>query len=188
MEVPSTILLEGASAFWTFLAIAVFGFVFLAASALFGDMFEHGDFSHDVGHDAGGHGGPSILSSRVVSGFVTAFGGFGAIGIRLGYGVGLSTAMGFGGGFVFAALVYFFTWFLFSQQASSLVEVKDLKGATAEVSVAIPPQGIGQVRCTMGGSVIEKIARSTDGGGIAANTSVKIEEVVGETLIVRRAE
>ena len=38
-----------------------------------------------------------------VSGFVTAFGGFGAIGMRLGYGVGLSTAMGFGGGFVFAA-------------------------------------------------------------------------------------
>src|SRR5207245_3696042 len=106
------------------------------------------------------------------------FGGFGAIGMRLGYGVGLSTAMGFGGGFVFAALVYLFTWYLFSQQASSLVEVKDLKGATAEVSVAIPPQGIGQVRCTMGGSVIERDEGSTDGGGRASKAGLKDEAAV----------
>ena len=95
--------LANTSAFVTFLAIAAFGFVFLIASSILGDVFEHGDF----GHDADGHGaGPSLLSSRILSVFVTAFGSFGAIGIHLGYGVGVSTAMGFGGGVLFAGVIY----------------------------------------------------------------------------------
>ena len=98
-------------------------------------MFDHGDF----GHDADGHGaGPSILSSRILSVFVTAFGSFGAIGIHLGYGVGVSTAMGFGGGVLFAGVIYVFASFLYSQQATSHVRTSDLVGNTAQVSVAIP--------------------------------------------------
>jgi membrane protein implicated in regulation of membrane protease activity len=178
------IILGSTSAFVTFLAIAVFGFVFLVAGALLGDLFEHGD----LGHDAGDHGGPSILSTRVLSGFVTAFGGFGAIGVHMGYGLGVSTAMGFGGGMLFAGLVYVFIWVLFSQQASSHVVIEDLVGKPAEVSVAIPKGGLGQVRCTCGDSVIEKIARAKDNEEIAANTLVTIEAIVGETVLVRRAE
>src|SRR5258708_5144880 len=103
------ILMESTSAFVTFLAIAVFGFIFVIASSVLGDVFDHGD----LGHDAGGHGaGPSVLSSRVVSVFVTAFGAFGAIGIHLGYGVGLSMAIGFGGGVLFAGVIYAFASFL----------------------------------------------------------------------------
>lgn len=178
------IILASTSAFVTFLAIAVFGFVFLLASAVLGDVFEHGDFAHDVGD----HGGPSILSTRVLSGFVTAFGGFGAIAIHLGYGLGTSTAMGFGGGVLFAGLIYLFIWGLFSQQASSHVVIGELVGKEAEVSVAIPKGGLGQVRCTLGDTVIEKIARAKDNQEIAANTVVKIEAIVGETVLVRRAE
>jgi hypothetical protein len=185
---PSTIILEGASTFWTFLAIAIFGFVFLAASAVFGDIFEHGDFGHDAGHDAGGHGGPSILSSRILSVFVTAFGSFGAIGTHLGYGLGTSTAMGFGGGVAFASVIYLFAWFLYGQQASSALRVGDLKGRTGHVSVAIPKGGLGQVRCTIGDTAIEKIARSVDGNEISENTLITVEDIVGETALVRRAE
>ena len=178
------IILGSTSAFITFLAIAVFGFVFLLASAVLGDIFEHGD----LGHDAGDQGGPSILSTRVLSGFVTAFGGFGAIAIHLGYGLGASTATAFGGGVLFAGLIYVFIWVLFSQQASSHIVIGDLVGKEAEVCVAIPKGGLGQVRCTMGDSVIEKIARAKDNQQIAANTVVKIESIVGETVLVRRAE
>jgi membrane protein implicated in regulation of membrane protease activity len=185
VEVLSTFILEGGSTFWTFLAIAVFGFVFLTASAVFGDIFDHGD----IGHDSDGHGGgPSILSSRVLSVFVTAFGSFGAIGTHLGYGLGLSLVMGFGGGVAFAAVIYFFAWFLFSQQATSTIRTGELKGRTGNVSVAIPKGGVGQVRCTVGDTAIEKIARSVDGGDIAENTLVKVEDIVGETVLVRRAE
>jgi len=178
------LLFIGISAFVTFLAIAAFGFVFLVASSILGDLLEHGDFGHDMdGHEAG----PSILSSRVLSVFVTAFGSFGAIGIHLGYGVGPSTAMGFGGGLVFATLIYLFAWFLYSQQASSHVRVGDLVGCTAEVSVAIPKGGLGQIRCTLGDTVLEKIARSKDNEAIPANTLVKVVAIIGEIVLVERA-
>jgi hypothetical protein len=58
----------------------------------------------------------------------------------------------------------------------------------AQVSVAIPKGGLGQIRCTLGESGIEKIARSVDGAEIPANTLVKVEAIVGETVVVRRAE
>ena len=179
------IIFAGVAPFVTFLAIAAFGFVFLLASAVFGDLFEHGDFDHDT--DVHG-GGPSILSGRVLSVFVTAFGAFGAIGIHLGYGVGPSTAMGFGGGLAFAAVIYLFASFLYSQQATSHIRVSELVGCTGEVSVAIPKGGLGQVRCTLGDTVIEKIARARDNQEIPANTLVKIEEIGGESVIVRRVE
>ena len=83
---------------------------------------------------------------------------------------------------------YLFASFLFSQQASSEIRVSDLAGSIAQVSVAIPRAGVGQVRCTLGESVVEKIARSQDGEQIPINTLVKIESVVGETVVVRRAE
>jgi membrane protein implicated in regulation of membrane protease activity len=178
------ILLAGTSAFVTFLAIAAFGFVFLVASAVLGDLFEHGDFAHD----ADIHGGPSVLSSRILSVFVTAFGCFGAIGIHLGYSLGVSTAMGFGGGLAFGAVIYFFASFLYSQQASSHTLIGDLVGQTGEVSVAIPKGGLGQVRCTLGDTVVEKIARARGNEEIPANTAVVIEAIVGETVLVRRAE
>ncbi len=172
------------SIFTTFLAIAVFGFVFVLGSAVFGDIFEHGDFAHDVD----GHGGPSLLSSRILSVFVTSFGCFGAVGSHLGWGVGPSTAMGFGGGVLFAGLLLLFARFLYGQQASSHVEPRDLIGKTAQVSVAIPKGGVGQVRCAWGDTAVEKIARGKEGEEIAVNTVVKIEEIVGETVLVRRAE
>jgi hypothetical protein len=179
------ILLVSTSAFITFLAIAAFGFIFVIASSILGDIFEHGDF----GHDADGHGGgPSILSSRVVSVFVTAFGSFGAIGIHLGYGVGLSTVMGFGGGVLFAGVIYLFATFLYGQQASSHVHINDLVGNTAQVSVAIPKGGMGQVRCTLGDTVIEKIARAANSEEIPLNTLVRIKVIAGEMVLVERAE
>ena len=179
------ILLASTSAFITFLAIAVFGFVFLIGSSIFGDMFEHGDFSHD----ADGHGtGPSLLSSRILSVFVTAFGSFGAIGIHVGYGVGVSTAMGFGGGVLFAGVIYVFASFLYSQQASSHVRTSDLVGSLAQVSVPIPQGGVGQVRCTLGDTVVEKVARAVNNQEIPVNTLVKIHSIVGEVVLVNRAE
>ena len=179
------ILLASTSAFITFLAIAVFGFVFLIGSSIFGDMFEHGDFDHDAdGHAAG----PSLLSSRILSVFVTAFGSFGAIGIHAGYGVGVSTAMGFGGGVLFAGVIYAYASFLYSQQASSHVRTSDLVGSMAQVSVAIPKGGMGQVRCTLGDTVVEKVARAANNEEIPANMLVKIQSIVGEVLLVDRAE
>jgi membrane protein implicated in regulation of membrane protease activity len=174
----------GISAFTIFLGIAAVGFLFLLVSLLFGGL-GHGDFSHgDVHGDVHGVG---FFSTRVLSVFITAFGGFGAIGTHLGFSIEVSTLLGLLGGVVFGGLIYLFASFLYSQQASSDIRVNELVGRTAQVSVAIPKDGLGQVRCSMGESVVEKLARTEDGAAIPANTSVKIESIVGETVLVRRA-
>jgi hypothetical protein len=176
------------SAFAIFLAIAAVGFLFLIISMLFGEIFGHGDIGAHGGDVHGDAHGVGFLNLRVLSVFVTAFGGFGAIGVHLGYRTEISTAIGLVGGFIFGGIIYLFASFLYGQQASSGVGVGELVGRTGQISVAIPAGGLGQVRCALGENVVEKLARTVDGGAIPANTSVKIESIVGETVLVRRAE
>jgi len=172
------------SAITVFLGIAAVGFLFLLISLIFGELFDlFGDFDHDWDHDLG-HGGPGFFSSRVLSVFITAFGGIGAIAVSRGYSIFASSLMGFAGGVLLATPVYIFARFLYSQQASSMVQVSDLIGRTAQVTVAIPRGNVGQIRCLLGNEVIEKTARSRDGSAIAFNSLVRVEELIGESVIV----
>ena len=172
------------TAFAVFLAIAAVGFVFLLISLLFGEIFEHlggGDFGHDLDH-----GGPGFFSTRILSVFVTAFGGFGAVGAYYGLSTLAASGLGFASGACFASLIYAFARFLYGQQASTEVRSADMVGQTARVVVAIPARGVGQVRCQVGEQLIDKIAQSRDDQPIPEHTTVRIDEVLGETLIVRR--
>ena len=176
-------LLPQVSAFTVFLGIAAVGFLFLLVSLIFGEVFEHfgdGHFEHDLGH-----GGPSIFSVRVLSVFITAFGGFGAIATHYGLNPLASSGIGFLSGVVFASTIYAFARFLFGQQASTEVRESDLAGRTARVVVAIPRDGVGQVRFRVGEELLDKVARSKDSGAISENTAVVIEAVLGEMVIVR---
>jgi membrane protein implicated in regulation of membrane protease activity len=170
------------SAFTVFLGIGAIGFVFLLVSLIFGELFEH--FDHSFDHDLD-HGGPSILSSRVLSVFVTAFGGFGALATSYGLGVPAATGVGFGSGVVFGSVIYYFAKFLYGQQATSHVRPSDLTGRTARVIVAIPAGGVGQVRINLVEDMIDKVARTKDGSPMPENSLVKVEEVMGEMVIVR---
>lgn len=172
------------TAFAVFLGIAGVGFVFLLISLLFGELFDHlggGDFGHDLDH-----GGPGFFSTRILSVFVTAFGGFGAVATHYGLSPLAASGIGFGSGAFFASLIYMFARFLYGQQASTEVRSSDLVGQMARVVVAIPASGVGQVRCRLGEELIDKIARSHDQKAIPENTVVRIDEVLGETVIVRR--
>jgi membrane protein implicated in regulation of membrane protease activity len=173
---------EQISAFSVFLAIAAVGFIFLLVSLIFGEIFEHfeGSFDHDLDH-----GGPSFLSVRILSVFVTAFGGFGAVGIHYGLSVLESSGVGFGSGVFFATLIYLFARFLYGQQASTRVLSSDLVGKTARVVVAIPANGVGQVRCQIGEEVFDKVARSRSAEPVPENAVVTVEETLGEVVIVR---
>jgi membrane protein implicated in regulation of membrane protease activity len=176
-------LLPQFSQFTVFLAIAGVGFVFLLIALIFGEVFEH--FEAAVEHDLdGGHGGPGFFSTRILSVFVTAFGGFGAVGTHYGFGTFGASMIGFGSGLFFAALIYAFATFLFTQQASSEVRVQDVVGCVARVVVPIPAAGVGQVRCQVGEQLMDKIARSRDGGAIPENVPVTIVEVLGDTVVV----
>lgn len=177
---------ESFSALTVFLAIAAVGFVFLLISLVFGGLLEHFEFGHDLGHDLG-HGGPGFFSVRGIAVFVTAFGGVGAIGTYRGYGVFASSGFGFISGIAVATVVYVFARFLYGQQATSTTTSADLVGRTAQVSVGIPENGVGQVRCLVGEIMVDKIARSRAGNAIAYSSLVKIEEIVGESVIVSPA-
>jgi len=168
------------STFTVFLSIAGFGFLFLLISLLFGEIFDH---DGDGGFD-GDHGGPGFFSVRVMSVFVTAFGGFGAVASQYGLSTLASSGVGMASGFVFASAIYAFARFLYGSQASTDVKSADLAGQTARVVVAIPAGGLGQVRCRLGEEILDKIARAKDDQAIAENVTVRIEEVLGEIVIV----
>ncbi len=173
------------SAFSIFLGIAAVGFLFLLLSLIFGEIFEH--FGEGLDHDLD-YGGPGIFSTRILSVFVTAFGGFGAVATYYGLGPAAASGVGFASGVLFASIIYGFARFLWSQQATTELRSADLVGQTARVVVAIPKGGLGQVRCRLGEELLDKIARSEDGEAIGENEIVRIQQVLGEAVIVRRTE
>jgi membrane protein implicated in regulation of membrane protease activity len=171
------------NAFTVFLAIAAVGFLVLILSLFFGGIFDHFDGGLDGQMD---HGGPGFFSTRVVSVFVTAFGAFGAIATSYGLSPLAASSIGFVSGLLLATPIFLFARFLYGQQASSESRASDLVGQMGRVIVTIPAGGVGQVRCRVGEELIDKIARARQGDVIPENTSVRVEEVLGETVIVTR--
>jgi membrane protein implicated in regulation of membrane protease activity len=169
------------SAFTVFLAVCAVGFLFLVLAFVFGGLFDFFEADHDFDT-----GGPGFFSSRVMAVFVTAFGGFGAVATYYGLGPVPASFVGFGGGIVFGGAIYALARVLYNQQASSEVRAGDLVGAIGRVVIGIPPGGVGQIRVRLGEELMDKIARTRDGMAVAENTSVQIEEVLGETVIVKK--
>lgn len=177
--------LSSVTAFGVFLSIAGIGFLFLLISLVFGEVFDFFHFDADFDHGLD-HGGPSFFSTRVLSVFITAFGGVGAIGVRYGMSTGTASLLGLGSGAALGSLIYWFAHFLYSQQASSDMSSRDMVGQTGRVIVGIPAGGVGQVRLQMGETLVDKIARSHDGEPIPENAVARVEEILGETVVVRR--
>ena len=164
-----------------FAIIGGIGFLFLLISLVVGDLFEAVGFDFDHG---GADADFGLLDSRVIAVFLTAFGGFGVIAVQNGYGAVAGSFAGLLGGVVFAAVVSVFGRFLIGQQASSTVTDDDLVGKTAQVTVAIKPGTVGQITAKIGDERVERIARAKDGAEIAAGTIVKVDAVVGDSIIV----
>jgi membrane protein implicated in regulation of membrane protease activity len=165
-----------------FAIIGGVGFLLLLISLVVGDLFEAIGFDVDVGADSGVDFG--FFDSRVIAVFVTAFGGFGAIGVQMGYGAVASSLIGLLGGVIFGGIVSLFGRFLIGQQASSSVTDDDLIGKTAQVSVAIKPGEVGHISIRIGDERVEKIARSQGDVEIKAGTLTKVVAVSGDSVIV----
>lgn len=172
--------LSNISSLMVFLAIGAIGFVFLLATLILGDVFD--SFGVDTGLD--GTDGHGFLDSRVISVFVTAFGGFGAIGIQMGLSIVASSLLGLAGGVVLGGVVSFFARFLYKQQSSSSVSTGQLIGRTAQVIVSIAPGSLGQISCRIGEERVEKLARSKDNREIKTGAIVRVDEIAGDSVIV----
>jgi membrane protein implicated in regulation of membrane protease activity len=175
------IFIFGLSVLAVFLIIAAVGFVFLLLSFFLGDLFEHLNADIDLNS---GNGGMALMDSRVISIFLTAFGGAGAICSKLGFDATVSSAGGFLGGITLGWIVFYFGRLLYRQQASSSVGAHQLIGRTAEVVVAIQPGSVGQISCRIGAERIEKLARAKNDSEIKIGSQVRIEEIAGESVIV----
>lgn len=175
--------LSSISPLMVFLAITAIGFIFLLISLVVGDLFDSFGIDAAVDGGADGHG---LLDSRVISVFVAAFGGFGAIGIQMGLGIVTSTILGLVGGVVFGGLISLFGRFLYKQQSTSSVGMAQMIGRTAQVVVSIAPGSLGQVSCRVGEERIERLARSKDNQEIEAGAMVRVEEIAGDSVIVSR--
>ena len=169
------------SALTIFIAIAAVGLVFLVVSLLFGELLSDFGFGADGGGGPDGHG---FIDTRSVAVFVTAFGGFGAIGVGSGLGVVPSALLGLASGLVLGGAVALFARFLYAQQSSSSVSGGQLVGRTAQVTVTIPAGGVGQVSCRVGEERVEKIARVRGGAELKSGALVLIEEFTGDSVIV----
>src|SRR3990172_5890930 len=99
----------------------------------------------EAGADSGDVKLPA-LSPVAIASFVTAFGGFGLIGLGLFSASGpASLIWALGGGLITAAVANFaFGYFLIRPQGSSEVRLRDIVGAVAEVTTPIPAEGGGE--------------------------------------------
>lgn len=175
------IFIFGFSVLAVFLIIAAVGFVFLLLSFFLGNLFEHLNADIDLNS---GNDGMALLDSRVISIFLTAFGGVGAICYKLGFDATVSSVGGFLGGIALGWIVFYFGRLLYRQQASSSVGAHQLIGRTAEVVVAIQPGSVGQISCRIGPERVEKLARAKNDSEIKVGSQVRIEEIAGESVIV----
>ena len=164
-----------------FVVIGAIGFVFLILSLVLGDLFEIFGGHGDIGSDPTDFG---LFDSRVLAVFVTAFGGFGAIGVQMGFGATVSSFIGMLGGVFFGFVVSSFGRFLVGQQASSTVTDDDLVGRNAQVTVTIKPGEVGQITCRIGDERVEKIARAIGNDEIKVGSLVRVASVVGDSVIV----
>jgi membrane protein implicated in regulation of membrane protease activity len=170
-------------------AIAAFGFLFLLIMLFAGDIFggDHEVSAHDVSvehGEAGLGGGPSVFSARIMAAFLTAFGVGGVVARYYDLSHPAASGVGIVSGVVMSSVVYQFAKLLYSQQASSEVRMTGLVGRSAEVSVAIPEGGVGQIALTFGGERTEQIARSADGRALSRGVEVRITGLRGDSVVV----
>ena len=170
-------------------AIAAFGFLFLLVMLFVGEIFgaDHEVSAHDLSVDHGDaydSGGPSIFSARIMAAFLTAFGVGGVVGRYYDLPHPAASGVGVVSGIVLSGIVYQFAKFLYSQQASSDVRMTDLVGRSAEVSVAIPDGGVGQIALSFRGERSEHIARSADGRPVFRGAEVVITGLRGDSVVV----
>lgn len=173
-------------------ALAAFGFLFLLAMLFVGEIFggDHDVGAHDVSvehGDADHGGGPSVFSARIMASFLTAFGVGGLVARYYNLPHPAASGVGAASGLVLSGIVYQFAKFLHSQQASSNVRMADLVGRSAQVSVAIPEGGVGQIALSFGGERSEHIARSADGRALVRGVEVVVTGLRGDSVVVAPA-
>jgi len=197
-----------------YIAFAVLGSGYVAISAVLGHLADTGDAGH--GHDGGagqghdmaygigqtGHGsasagssGPAVFHFPFFSplAVATVFGAMGAYGLVAQFGFDASDKVS-----VLVAVpcavattyaVTYLSWRLISSSTgSSAIRPSDLAGASAEVTTPIPAGGVGEVAAMVGGQRFSGAAREAQGRAVPRGAHVKVQQLVGSTMVVAWTE
>jgi membrane protein implicated in regulation of membrane protease activity len=191
------------------------GLIYALVAALLGGVFGFGHHGleagggfepagHDFGtaHDVGaGHGEAyggagaeevaiSPLSPMTMATFSTVFGGTGLILANMfKYSLYVTLPASVAAGVVVAAGVFTLFYRVFaSVQASSEVRMDAIAGLPAEVTIAIPADGVGEAAYVSLEGRYTSIARSATGAAIPRHAQVRIARVVGNTVYVAPVE
>lgn len=144
---------------------------------------DHIDVTGMAGHDV------SILSLSPISiaAFVTSFGGIGIIATQ-GFGLDSPLSLVYATvGSIIVALVSHFVFFyaFIAPQASSALKSSDIVGQTAEITVPIPGNSVGEIAYVAMGERHTATARSADNKEIPRGALVTVESIAGTVLIVK---
>jgi membrane protein implicated in regulation of membrane protease activity len=151
-------------------------------SGLGGDVGVHMDAS---GHLDAGHLHP--ISGTTIATFITGFGAGGTLAHFLfGWSKPAGLACATGSGLALAAAAYFVLELVFTHtQAGSEFAVSDMAGRDAEITVAIPSGGVGEIAFQVKGQRELAAARTIDGSALTKGQAVVIDRVGGPTVYVR---
>jgi membrane protein implicated in regulation of membrane protease activity len=171
--------LLGSTETLVFVAIALGSFLAIGGSLLFGG----GHDGHLGESDVGGDHSVPFLSPQIIFSFTLGFGAAGGIASSAGMALHWSILIGLGVGMVMAAIAYAMMAILYKQQATSIVQTSSALGKVANVVVAIPASGSGEVGLDVQGQYRTYLARSRR-GDIPKGSRVKVIEHQGGELIV----
>ena len=169
------------------------GFGFALLSALLSGVFSGGAEAHvGAGHDIHATAGDSVhfplLSPVTIAMFIASFGGAGYVyknALQLPPIAHISLAVATAVALAFA--VAWILWKLFQiTQGSSEAQVFELIGIEAEVTTAIPAEGLGEIAYTAKQAHYSAPARTTDGKALGPHTPVKIVKILGGTYVVEK--
>jgi len=175
------------------------------------DFGGHAEVSHSFGgHDAGAHAGVghadgsggaegatslssqfsgiSPLSPLIISCFLTIFGGTGIACANVGVPPVISAPLSALSALVISALAFFgLSRLLMRIQSTSHYTLHELEGLEGTVVTPIPASGVGEVAVVAHETRRTNPARSADGEAIDKHVTVRVDRVVGNTLMVRKA-
>jgi membrane protein implicated in regulation of membrane protease activity len=164
----------------------------------------HGDVAASYGVQGDGHGATELADGVHAApafhfpffsplALAALFGSIGAWGLiaTQGFDVSdpVSLAIAIPAALVTTYVVTFAAWRVMSgSRGSSQIRTSDLQGALAEVITPIPEGGMGEVAAMVDGQRFNNSAREADGKAVPRGTIVRVQALVGGTLIVQKKE
>lgn len=147
----------------------------------------HGGFGEASGEHGGGPLDLPLFSPTAIAGYLT---GFGATGLGLHGGLGIASpllhvpAALLGAAVLGVGVTWVTVKVLAYGEITSSEGPEELAGRTGEITVAVPPGGVGEVAYLAGGRRNATAARTLDGGELPRGTRVRIVRFDGATCVV----